>query len=122
MLSASATLLLLGSPLGGGATDLVQDQQALERKFFPARTRSDHELVALWYEQEATAAREMAARHQRMLDDTYRPAYGSPYAGAYRDPGFLRHCESLVRHYRQLAADALALAKLHRQLAAEAKE
>ena len=55
-----------------------------------------------------------------MLNDSYRPAYGSRYPKSYYD-GFLRHCENLVRRYEEAAEDAMALAELHRRLAAEAK-
>lgn len=114
-------LLLLGPLLTGCATEAMQQREAIEQRAAGARTRADHEAVAAWYEREAAAARENAARHQRMLD-AYRPGFGGRSAGISTSAGILRHCENLVRRYEGIADDALALAKLHRQVAGETKE
>jgi len=38
--------------------------------------------------------------------------YGSPYAGPYRNPGFVRHCADLARRYEE-AADMFAALRTH---------
>ena len=119
---ASSGLLVLGLLLCGCATEASQKRQPTVQQITSAQTRAEHEDLAVWYEQEARAAKEKADRHRRMLNDSYRPAYGSRYTGTYRERAFLRHCENLVRRYGEVAEDTLALAKLHRQLATETKE
>lgn len=122
VLRAALGVLLLELLLCGcTATEATDKPVAIEQQVANARSRADHVKVAVWYEQEAAAALEQARWHQRMLDDIYRPAYGSLDAGPYRNPGFVRHCEDLVRRYEEAAEESSALAKLHRQLAADAK-
>jgi hypothetical protein len=121
-LRAGLSVLLPGLLLCGyTATEANDEQVAIEQQVANARSRADHEKVAVWYEQEAAAALEQARWHHRMLADIYRPAYGSPYAGPYGNPGFVRHCADLARRYEEAAEESSALAKLHRQLAAEVK-
>ena len=116
--AVGATLLVL---LNGCTTLRNENDAPIEPLIANARTPADHENVALWYEQEAAMALEQSRRHQRMLQDIYRPAYDRSFAG-YREAGFLRHCEQLTRAYRQAADESLALAKLHRELADRASE
>ena len=120
---ASSGLLVLGLLLllGGCATEGSQKRPPTAQQIASAQTRAEHEDLAVWYEQEARAAKEKADRHRQILNQSYGPAYGNPYLGTYREYGFLRHCENLVRRYDEVTQDTLALAKLHRQLAAEAK-
>jgi hypothetical protein len=113
-----AVLLVL---LGGCSTLGNEKDAPIEPLVANARTSADHEKVALWYEQEAAMALEQSRRHERMLQDIYRPAYDRSFAG-YREAGFLRHCEQLMGAYRQAADESLALAKLHRELADGASE
>jgi hypothetical protein len=123
VLRGGLSVLLPGLLLLCGCTARQANDRpvAIEQQVANARSRADYEKVAVWYEQEAAAALEMARRHHRMLADIYRPAYGSPYAGPYRNPGFVRHCADLAREYEEAAEQSSALAKLYRQLAAEAK-
>lgn len=114
--------LALALALSGCATGPAEGPEPIQRMAASARTRADHEALATWHEREARAAGEKADRHRRILDDTYRPAYGSPYVGIWRDPGFLRRSEELMRRHQQIAEENLPLAKLHRQRAVEAKE
>jgi len=119
---ASSGLLVLGLLLCGCATDASQKRTPTVQQIASAQTRAEHEDLAVWYEQEARAAKEKADRHRQILNQSYGPAYGNPYTGTYREYGFLRHCENLVRRYDEAAQDTLALAKLHRQLATEANQ
>lgn len=121
VLRAGSGLLVLGLLLCGCATEASQKSTPTAEQIASARTRLDHEELAAWYEQEATAAKEKADRHRRMLNDSYRSAYGSRYPKDFYN-SILRHCENLVRRYEEAADDTSALAKLHRQLAAETKE
>jgi hypothetical protein len=113
-----AVLLVL---LGGCSTLGDENDAPIEPLIAHAHSSADHEKVALWYEQEAARALEQSRRHQRMLQDIYRPAYDRSFGG-YREAGFLSHCEELTRAYRQASDESLALAKLHRELADRASE
>ena len=80
-----------------------------------ATTRADHERIASLFEQEAGADRAAAERHEGIAR-SYR------HAGRNADPGMATHCENLARAYRQAAEENLALAKSHRQMAADSKQ
>lgn len=113
--------LLALALLGGCAAAPAQERTPTAQQIANARTRTDHEELAAWYEQEARTAKEKADWHRLMLNESYRPAYGSPYTEVYSKRGYFRHCENLVRRYEEVAQDSLALAQLHRQLATETK-
>jgi hypothetical protein len=122
-----AVLIVLGLALAGCATEAAQKRQEIERKVANARTQSDHEALAAWFEQQAREAGERAENHRRMREhyerwafiQPYRPrGYGFPDLGG--SAGFVQRCDSLVRLDEQAAEENLALAKLHRQAAAGA--
>lgn len=132
---ALATVCALGLSAAGCAAELPQKQADLAQRIVDADTRAEHDELAAWYEQEAKAAKEQVTYHQRM-EQLYaarqdRPAKGvlqmSPYAH-YEEradttaPAFVELCKSRVRGAEQAAADYLAFAKLHRQMAVEASE
>ena len=130
-----ATTFALGLSLVGCATESLQGREDLTQRIADADTRSEHEDLAVWYEREARAAEENVGYHQRM-QQLYearrdRPARGklqmAPYADY--DPGtgsewtaIIEACKSRVRGAEQAAEDYLTLARVHRQMAAAAKE
>lgn len=116
-LRVGVVLLALGPLLGACATDVFQTRQALEQKVATARTRADHDGLAAWYEQEAKAAREKAEQYRRITS-----SYGTSRGALYSGSGMLGHWQNLVRQYELASEDNLALAGLHRRMAAEAKE
>jgi hypothetical protein len=121
-LGTFAALFAAGLSLAGCATQAVQEREPLAQRIANARTRADHEALAAWFEREATEARERAETHRKMGQHYERWAYTYyrqvPDAGL--SGGFVRRCETLVRLHEQAAEENLALAKLHRQVAAEA--
>lgn len=85
----------------------------LANRIESARTAADHEQLATYFEaQSATAATE-AQRHVRMKQ-SYRQFYGKAH-------DMKSHCEGLIKTYRTAADEYAALAKLHHDLAKEAK-
>jgi len=107
----AATLAAFGSvavPAGAVSVEAITN----------ASTPADHEAIAAEYDKEAAAARAEAAKHQHMID-AY--ASGVKYGKvSHSAKGSMKlHCERLVQHYEGLAAEADALAALHRQLATE---
>lgn len=132
---ALAATFVLGLSVAGCATESLQGREDLMQRIAEADTRSEHEDLAAWYEQEAKAAEEQVGYHQHM-QQLYearrdRPARGklqmAPYV-AY-DQGTntewtatIEACKSRVRGAEQAVEDYLTLARVHRQMAAAAKE
>lgn len=103
--------------VGGCATETPVKAGGMEQKIESAHTRADHEEIASLYEQQAGADKAAAERHRG-----YARAYarsGNPRVPA--NPAMISHCENLARTYQQAADENLALAKTHRQAAAEVK-
>jgi hypothetical protein len=134
-LLALVATFALGVSLAGCATESLQGREDLMQRIADADTRSEHEDLAASYEQEAKAAEEMVAYHQRMqrLYEARRdrPARGKLQMEPYvdYDPGtsaqwnaFVEACESRVRGAEQAADDYRTLARVHRQIAAEARQ
>lgn len=87
---------------------------AMEQKIVNARTRADHEELASLYESYAKADQTAVKQHEGL-------------AAQYRAPGYrgtgsisAQHCDGAARAYRQAALENMALAKVHRELAAQA--
>lgn len=93
-----------------------------------ANSSADHEALAAWFDQEAKEAEESAERHRGMGEHYDRWAsrpQPDPLAKArdtWGSTGFWERCEKLVRLYAQAAEENRGLAKLHRQIAAGAKQ
>ena len=102
--------LLVSCTINPHPMDMTQAVQS-------AKTRSDHEALAKHYED---AAKEMQAKvdeHKKMLSDYQaRRSLYSKQAG-----DLINHCQGLIRVYEQAAAENMSMAKLHREIAAEAK-
>ena len=114
MLGAYAGLLALSLSLSGYALSAGREASSPVQKIETAKTKSDYEALAAFYEQEAKTAQAKAEEHKEM-------------AKAYAMIGHLKekhnlvqHCDRLVEKYKDVAQDNLALAKLNRELAAKA--
>ena len=117
----SAKVLVLSSVLAIGALvspisysdmdghDLVANAVAT------AKTKADHEALASNFENEVAAAKARIIEHRKM-SQSYR-AFGPSKGPA---AGFVGHCDNLIAKEEEAAQDLVELAKLHRQLAAEA--
>ena len=91
----------------------------LEQKIEGARTRADHQEIAAVYERQAQDDRYASERHSALARLYGRRQFGR--AGV-ANPAMVAHCQNLARIYQQAAEENLALAKGHRQMAAEAKD
>ena len=131
---AFAAILALGFSVVGCAAVSPQGREDLMQRIADADTRSEHEDLAVWYEQEARAAEEQIRYHQRMQKRYEarrdRPARGKlqmepyvDYASGTEDKwdAFVDACESRVRGAELAVEDYLTLARSHRQMAAEAQ-
>ena len=117
MLGACAGLLALSLSLGGYALSAGQESSSLVQKIESAKTRADHEALAAFYEQEAKTAQAKAEQHQEMAEH-YKKGFGYGNSKAT----LIQHCNYIARKYQEAAKENLALAKLHRELAAKAQQ
>lgn len=78
-------------------------------------TKSQHEELATAYENEAKELEGRVARHERM-----GKMYETMHAGHKHGLGIgkeaLKHCQELTENYRDAAANAAELAKMHHML------
>jgi len=128
VLGAGAFLAAAVLALGGCAAEWPVKPADLEQKIEAARTRADHQAIAAVYEQQAEGDRAAAERH-RGLARAYERGYiagGSRVRGSStarrENKSLVAHCENLARIYQQAAEENLALAREHRQVAAETKD
>ena len=109
-LTLAAVVIALPST-AGSAPDVKHPVATLKE----AKTRSDHERLAVYYEVQAKDLEAKAVEHEQMAkvydSDVYNPVY--------RKLGYGQHCIRLVSSYRQAAQESTELAKLHRKIADE---
>lgn len=81
-----------------------------------AKTAADHEALARHYEDAANDMGTKVEEHKKMLAQyqSKKAMYGK-YA-----QDLINHCQGLIRIYEQAAAENRAMAKSHREMAAEA--
>ena len=96
-----------------------------------AKTRDDHEALAKHYEDAAREFREKAEEHKKRLaryeaiaatENPFRSRIGerdSIYSK--QAPSLISHCRNLVQLYEQAEEQNTAMAKAHRNIAAEIK-
>ncbi|MFZ5510684.1 MAG: hypothetical protein ACOZCP_11590 [Pseudomonadota bacterium] len=109
IIALSAAFVMTGCATEGPVTSGMLQEQIRN-----ARTASDHEALAQYFQTQAADAKAQAARHRKMAE-TYQ---GAPtYRGGR---GLASHCESIARSYENLEKEQLAMADLHKRLAAEA--
>ena len=118
VMGAGVALLAAVATLGGCAAEGPTKPAGLEQKIEAARARADHEEIASIYEQQATADKAAAERHESLARQYQRSG------GVFHNINgtMARHCLKLTNLYRQAEQENLALAKTHRQLAEGAKE
>lgn len=121
LLIAAATGLLAACatdhPLHLGAT-----HGQISDRIANARTASDHQALAQFFHAEAEAAKKKADEHKN-LTQIYTPGYGAGSHVPLR-PGLepSRHCQALAGIYERAAEENRAMAKIHEELAAQARK
>ena len=120
----AAAILIFGGCANGGPGKPADIAQKIEA----ARTRADHQEIAVLYEQQAERDRTASERH-RGLARAYERGYvaGSPWVGSRstiekENKSLVLHCDKLALIYQQAAVENLAMAREHRQMAAEMKD
>lgn len=120
-LGAGAPLAFAGAAitLTGCATQAPMAPAAVEQKFENASSRLDHEGIASQYEAKALEDAASARRHQGYAAIYRRNT--SPRSSPQAHLPLAKHCENLARAYQQAVDENMALARLHREMAAAAK-
>jgi hypothetical protein len=113
--------------LGGCAIEGPVAPAGLEQKIESARTRSDHQELADIYERQAAVDREAMERHRASARAYERGwVWSGPRGGIVSantaNRHLIVHCENLARLHKLAADENVAMAKEHRQLAADAKD
>ena len=94
----------------------AQAGPALGDRVQAAKSKADHEAIATQFEKEAKAAQAKSDDH-RKLGARYRTGTGY---GNQKDI-MANHCDYIADKYKGIAADSSAMAKMHREFAAQAK-
>jgi hypothetical protein len=111
-----ASLILLSVVLASCASGPNAPPSDLQQRIEGARTRGDHQALATYYDQQATAARTSAAEHRKMGS-----SYTGNYAGGRGGTSMSAHCNEIVRSQESIAAQYEGMAAGHRQMAEQAK-
>lgn len=103
-------------PIGSVSSQTSLKPDESDELIMDAKSKADHERLATYFEQQAQALQAKVERHQKLAEDYEK-------SGSYEKvKGFmLQHCNAMIRSYRAAAEESLALARMHRQLAAEAR-
>ena len=112
-----STLLVvgIGLTLAGCATGPQAPSSQLLQKIESARTRTDHEDLAAYYDKATQEARSTAEGHRKMAK-----LYQSWQSAGRGGSGIYSHCNALAAQYDKAAEEYAAMAAAHRQLGQQA--
>lgn len=110
----TSTGLLFGCAPSGAAFK-TQELTAfdIETAVKNARTKTDHESIASYYEREAKSYQGKAKRYEKMSETYAHTGFVKGESPIHTS----RHCDRLARTYREAAEKSLSLARQHGQLA-----
>jgi hypothetical protein len=101
----------------GWSADPAPPVEELEEMVVTAKSKAQQEALARRYEEEAKGYQRKAGQHKKLA----APYEQSDVYGKLQAL-LIEHCNAMVRKFNEAAQESLALAKLHHQLAAEAKK
>lgn len=111
-------LACLGVVLGIGGILPSAHAAEIDQMISTAKTASDHEAIAAYYDKAAEQAKVRAAAHERM-----RNKYAESPSLQSAGPGYARvgakDCDVIQRSYLNIADEDAGLAKMHREMAAK---
>ena len=96
-------------------TVAAEPERGMEEMIQTAKSKADHEAIAARYEAEAKELLVQAESYVRMAK-----LYTGMEVGGGKGPELARHCEELRADLRAAAGQNEDLARLHRELAAQA--
>ena len=113
---ALIALMLLGTVLLPARVS-AQAPQDIDKMIATAKTASDHEAIAAYFDREAHEAAAKAEQHRKMAQ-----AYGHPREGYAKEIKPLpAHCEQMAKRFDAISNEASELAKAHRKMAKKAQ-
>jgi hypothetical protein len=77
-----------------------------------AKTPADHRAIAAVFEKEAKAAQQKAKQHSQLKD---------AYAAKPDMQMMVSHCDTLVKHYQEIAKDLEDMAEMHKKMTTMAR-
>jgi hypothetical protein len=102
---------------GNLPSSFAEDGKTIEQMVTEAKTSTDHEAIAVFYENEARAAHEKQLHHQKMKE-----AYAKQMrSGPKKRTGSIAHCTAIAGQFEQIAKEYEALAKLHHEMAEQTR-
>ena len=111
---AVLTIVALGyRPFSSAAAE--KGMEHMEQMITEAKTPTDHEALAAFYEKEAQEARQKQAEHQQMSEAYAKIPVLKTKTGA------VTHCNAIAKKYAEIAKEDEALAKMHKEMAKSAK-
>ncbi len=105
-------VVLLAAAVISACASAQPPKANIEHLLANARTATDHEAIAQYYEDEAADATLKSQQHK---------AAAVQYTHNLKFGGMARHCDSLSQEFRGVAQDASVLAAEHRRIATEMK-
>ena len=96
------------TPVARAAGPITDD--TVDSAVTSAKTPEEHEALAAYFTSKAEAASAMADKHANM-------GKSHPFTGKAHNESWGRHCNNLIKAYRQEAQSYLALAKQQQELA-----
>jgi hypothetical protein len=84
----------------------------IAQKVRGAKTPADHQAIAAVFEKEAQAARQEAKQHSELKD---------AYAAKPDMHMMVSHCDTLVKHYQEIATELTTMAEMHKKMAGMAR-
>ena len=81
--------------------------KSLAQKVRDAKTPADHQAIAAVFEKEAQAAQQAVKQHSQLKD---------AYAKKPDMQMMVSHCDTLVKHYQEIAKDLGAMAEMHKKM------
>ncbi len=115
MVTAVSAFVLFASGCNKEMTHHDAMSHEMSKTVEQASSQSDHERIAASYEKEAAMLLKKAEKHEKLAATYKETDYPKPILGG----DAAKHCRSIAKKYRSAAADHSALAKLHRQQAAQ---
>src|SRR5216684_7328129 len=101
--------------LGYRSAAAEKGMEHMEQMITEAKTPTDHEALAAFYEKEAQEARQKQAQHQQMSVEYAKIPVLKTKTGA------VAHCNAIAKKYEEIAKENEALAQMHKEMATSAK-
>lgn len=108
--------ILVSASLISGALAQAPGAASFADKIAAAKTKADHEQLAVEYDKQADSDKAAVERHRKMAQ-AYTTAPWAKASGA----GMVAHCKALIADYEKAGKQNAEMAKMHREIGAKLK-